>query len=87
MSSGVGDLSVASVGPLPDPCPAPGSASGGRRRLGESQRLLYAPFGGQGGLLYDRDAVYLDIGGSHSHAVRNVGCYPLRQMHILKHSF
>uniref|UniRef100_A0A8C4QHN9 AARP2CN domain-containing protein n=1 Tax=Eptatretus burgeri TaxID=7764 RepID=A0A8C4QHN9_EPTBU len=65
---GVGDLSVASVGPLPDPCPAPGSASGGRRRLGESQRLLYAPFGGQGGLLYDRDAVYLDIGGSHSHA-------------------
>lgn len=29
---------------------------------------MYAPFSGVGGLVYDQDAVYIDLGGSHSHA-------------------
>jgi ribosome biogenesis protein BMS1 len=29
--------------------------------------LLYAPFSGVGGIVYDKDAVYIELGGSHSH--------------------
>lgn len=28
---------------------------------------MYAPFCGVGGIVYDQDAVYIDLGGSHSH--------------------
>ncbi len=44
---------------LPDPCPLPGA--GKRRGLNERERLLYAPMADVGGLLYDKDAVYIDI--------------------------
>lgn len=44
---------------LPDPCPLPGSKK--RRGLGDRDRLLYAPMADVGGLLYDKDAVYIDI--------------------------
>ena len=44
---------------LPDPCPLPGSKK--RRGLGDKDRLLYAPMADVGGLLYDKDAVYIDI--------------------------
>jgi hypothetical protein len=52
--------------PLPDPCPLPESAAaaaaaGRRRTLKERDRLLYAPMSDAGGLLYDKDAVYIDI--------------------------
>lgn len=30
-------------------------------------RLVYAPMSGVGGIVYDKDAVYVDLGGSHSH--------------------
>jgi ribosome biogenesis protein BMS1 len=29
--------------------------------------LVYAPFSGVGGIVYDKDAVYIELGGSHSH--------------------
>ncbi len=50
---------MAEVSALPDPCPLPGSVK--RRGLGDKDRLLYAPMADVGGLLYDRDAVYIDI--------------------------
>jgi hypothetical protein len=50
---------------LPDPCPLPRAAGADgaprRRTLNERERLLWAPMGEVGGLLWDRDAVYIDI--------------------------
>lgn len=56
---------------LPDPCPLPDQAK--KRTLDDRERLLYAPFSGVGGLIYDKDAVYIELGGSHSHSSRNGG--------------
>lgn len=44
---------------LPDPCPLPGSVK--RRGLADKERLIYAPMADVGGVLYDKDAVYVDI--------------------------
>jgi len=38
-----------------------------RRSLNEKEKVIYAPFSGVGGIVYDHDAVYIDLGGSHSH--------------------
>lgn len=32
-----------------------------KRALNEKERLIYAPMADVGGLLYDKDAVYIDI--------------------------
>ncbi len=66
---GVGDLNVTMIERLPDPCPTPfmdqavAKATGktGRRRLGEKQKLLFAPMSDVGGVLVDKDAVYIDV--------------------------
>lgn len=66
---GVGDLSVSMIEALPDPCPTPfmdqamAKATGktGRRRLGEKQKVLFAPMSDVGGVLVDKDAVYIDV--------------------------
>ncbi|KAA6409977.1 MAG: ribosome biogenesis BMS1 [Lasallia pustulata] len=66
---GVGDLSVSMIDALPDPCPTPfmdqamAKATGktGRRRLGEKQKVLFAPMSDVGGVLVDKDAVYIDV--------------------------
>ncbi|KAK5135652.1 hypothetical protein LTR08_004953 [Meristemomyces frigidus] len=66
---GVGDLSVAQIEAQPDPCPTPyllqaqekAGATKKRRRLGEKQKLIYAPMSDVGGVLVDRDAVYIDV--------------------------
>lgn len=42
-----------------DPCPLPSMLK--KRGLTEKERLLYAPMADVGGLLYDKDAVYIDI--------------------------
>lgn len=66
---GVGDLTVKEIEALPDPCPTPyldqaiqkatGKAS--KRRLGEKQKVLFAPMSDVGGVLVDKDAVYIDV--------------------------
>ncbi|KAG7492448.1 hypothetical protein MATL_G00014590 [Megalops atlanticus] len=61
---GVGDFAVADVSFLPDPCPLPEELK--KRALNEKERLLYAPMAGVGGVVYDKDAVYIDLGGSHA---------------------
>ena len=61
---GVGDLSIVSAEQLPEPCPTPYQnklAGKTRKRLGEKERLLYAPMSDVGGVLVDKDAVYVDI--------------------------
>ena len=66
---GVGDLSISAIEALPDPCPTPyidqeiakASGKAGRKRLGEKQKLLFAPMADVGGVLVDKDAVYIDV--------------------------
>ena len=49
---------------MSDPCPLPTTEK--KRTLDDKDRLVYAPFSGVGGLTYDKDAVYIELGGSHS---------------------
>ena len=44
---------------LPDPCPLPGQ--GRKKGLNDRERLVYAPMADVGGLLFDKDAVYIDL--------------------------
>uniref|UniRef100_A0A3Q0QZU1 BMS1 ribosome biogenesis factor n=1 Tax=Amphilophus citrinellus TaxID=61819 RepID=A0A3Q0QZU1_AMPCI len=60
---GVGDFQVSDVNFLPDPCPLPDTQK--KRALNEKERLLYAPMAGVGGVVYDKDAVYIDLPASH----------------------
>ncbi|KAL2861100.1 GTPase BMS1 [Aspergillus lucknowensis] len=66
---GVGDLTVSGIEALPDPCPTPymdqqiakTTGKSSKRRLGEKQKLLFAPMSDVGGVLVDKDAVYIDV--------------------------
>lgn len=44
---------------LPDPCPLPSAAK--KKGLRDREKLFYAPMSGIGDLLYDKDAVYINI--------------------------
>ncbi|XP_020087257.1 ribosome biogenesis protein bms1-like isoform X1 [Ananas comosus] len=57
--TGVGDFSLAGVTSLADPCPLPSAAK--KKGLRDKERLFYAPMSGLGDLLYDKDAVYINI--------------------------
>ncbi|XP_068633831.1 ribosome biogenesis protein BMS1 homolog [Battus philenor] len=63
--AGVGDMKISELTYLPDPCPLPSSEK--KRHLMERERQIYAPFSGVGGIVYDKDAVYIELQGSHSH--------------------
>ena len=52
-------LQIMDINALPDPCPLPHTVK--KRGLNDKERLLYAPMADVGGLLYDKDAVYIDI--------------------------
>ena len=75
MCLGCGDYKLNNISVLPDPCALPGDRATktkqARRVLNEKERLLYAPFSGVGGIVYDKDAVYIELGGSHSHRPSN----------------
>lgn len=58
---GVGDFAVGDVSFLPDPCPLPEALK--KRALNEKERMIYAPMAGVGGVVYDKDAVYIDVPG------------------------
>lgn len=66
---GVGDLSVSSTEALPDPCPTPfaeqalskATGKSRRRKLDDKQKLIFAPMSDVGGVLVDKDAVYIDV--------------------------
>lgn len=63
---GVGDITVKAVEKLPDPCPLPTSDSEKRRRLADKNRLIYAPMSDVGGVMFDKDAVYINVPGTFS---------------------
>ncbi|KAJ7984632.1 hypothetical protein DPEC_G00356780 [Dallia pectoralis] len=67
---GVGDFAVADVSFLPDPCALPEVQK--KRALNEKERLLYAPMAGVGGVVYDKDAVYIDLPGGHVNQEQDV---------------
>ena len=56
---GVGDFDVKEIDLLQDPCPPPEKAK--KRSLNEKERLLYAPMADVGNIVYDKDAVYINI--------------------------
>lgn len=57
--AGVGDYSITGVTSLADPCPLPSAAK--KKGLRDKEKLFYAPMSGLGDLLYDKDAVYINI--------------------------
>ncbi|CAN0876966.1 Ribosome biogenesis protein BMS1 homolog [Linum grandiflorum] len=57
--AGVGDFSLAGVNALPDPCPLPSAAK--KKGLRDKEKLFYGPMSGLGDLVYDKDAVYINI--------------------------
>lgn len=62
---GVGDLDMASVTVLGDPCPLPTADSEKRRKLSEKKKLLiHAPMSDVGGVMYDKDAVWVNVPGN-----------------------
>lgn len=63
--AGFGDVKIDELQSLPDPCPMPSREK--KRTLLEKERLLYAPMSGVGGIVYDKDAVYIELQGSHHH--------------------
>lgn len=58
---GVGDFKIYDVSILADPCPLPETIK--KRSLNQKERLIYAPFSGVGGIIYDKDSVYVNIVG------------------------
>ena len=60
---GVGDYDMDQITALPDPCPLAekNPDTGKRKTLKEKQKLIYAPMADIGDLVYDADAVYIDI--------------------------
>ena len=61
---GAGDLEVKEVERLADPCPLPTLESERRRKMGEKAKLIHAPMSDVGGVMYDKDAVYINVPGS-----------------------
>lgn len=62
---GVNDLAVKSISKLGDPCPLPNTESEKRRKLSEKKKLLvHAPMSDVGGVMYDKDAVYVNVPGN-----------------------
>lgn len=58
---GAGDHIIDDVSILPDPCPLPEKE---RKRLDEKAKLIYAPMSDVGGVMYDKDAVYINVPGN-----------------------
>ncbi|CAK8678858.1 unnamed protein product [Clavelina lepadiformis] len=62
---GCGDYSLHDISLINDPCPLPDrSEKKVRRTLDVEERVMYAPMSGVGGIVYDKDAVYIDVDGN-----------------------
>lgn len=57
---GAGDFCIEQLSSLPDPCPLPESDKKART-LNDRQRRIYAPMADLSGIVYDQDAVYIDM--------------------------
>ncbi len=57
---------------LPDPCPLPEHlAEKKRHKLNARERIIYAPMSDVGGLVYDKDATFVDIGPQTANDLQN----------------
>ncbi|WFD30975.1 Glycoside hydrolase 2 (Mannanase, beta-galactosidase) [Malassezia sp. CBS 17886] len=63
---GLGDLTVSSIERLADPCPLPTQDSEKRRKLSDKAKLIHAPMSDVGGVMFDKDAVYINVPGHFS---------------------
>jgi ribosome biogenesis protein BMS1 len=61
---GAGDFGLKSIREIPDPCPKP-TKTNGKSKLGEKDKLVYAPMADIGNIEYDADAMYIKM-PSHS---------------------
>lgn len=59
---GLGDQSISSIMMLPDPCPIPDK----QRKMSDKHKLIFAPMSDVGGILYDKDAIYINVPGQFS---------------------
>ncbi|XP_045029896.1 ribosome biogenesis protein BMS1 homolog [Daphnia magna] len=75
---GCGDFRLKDVSFLPDPCPLPDKMK--KRSLVEKEKLIYAPMSGVGGIIYDKDSIYIELGGSHSHTKQEDPTNPKSEM-------
>ncbi|KAJ3155122.1 Glycoside hydrolase 2 (Mannanase, beta-galactosidase) [Geranomyces variabilis] len=57
---GVGDQRISEISLLPDPCPKPEKV---RKTLSDKHKLIYAPMSDVSGILYDKDAIYINVPG------------------------
>lgn len=55
---GAGDFAIEDMTQLSDPCPLPEKE---KRRLAGKEKLIYSPMGDIGNLVYDGDAMYINI--------------------------
>jgi hypothetical protein len=63
---------LSNVEVLPDPCPLPEHlAEKKRHKLNARERVIYAPMSDVGGLVYDKDATFVDIGPAHTGDAQN----------------
>ncbi|KAI6042628.1 DUF663-domain-containing protein [Pisolithus marmoratus] len=70
---GVGDMAITSVNILGDPCPLPDADSEKRRKLSEKKKLLvHAPMSDVGGVMYDKDAVWINVPGNFTRGSTDV---------------
>ncbi|OCT71985.1 ribosome biogenesis protein BMS1 homolog [Xenopus laevis] len=75
---GVGDFALSEVSFLSDPCPLPDKQK--KRSLNEKEKLIYAPLSGVGGVLYDKDAVYIDLGPHHVQQAQQRAAKPSHEL-------
>jgi len=61
--AGVGDFALRSITALEDPCPLPSKESDLKRNraLNAKESLLYAPMSNVGNVIFDKDAVYINL--------------------------
>ncbi|KAG2144176.1 DUF663-domain-containing protein [Suillus bovinus] len=70
---GVGDMDIKTVTKLGDPCPLPDVDSEKRRKLSEKKKLLvHAPMSDVGGVMYDKDAVWINVPGNFTRGATDV---------------
>lgn len=64
--AGVGDFSIDTIEQLNDPCPLPNAESEKRRKLSDKAKTIHAPMSDVGGVMFDKDAVYINVPGHFS---------------------
>ncbi|XP_056387373.1 ribosome biogenesis protein BMS1 homolog [Hyla sarda] len=75
---GVGDFALSEISFLPDPCPLPDQLK--KRSLNEKEKTIYAPLSGVGGVVYDKDAVYIDLGPNYLQQEQQRAAKPSREL-------